>query len=201
MNFTKNLMLMLLLFFMVSGVRGQEELNPISDKIETWESPTKEEISNKHHSFPRMEWDVLKIGVSSPKGSDGGMLFDTEFRYFVSHKSAFSLKLEGTIQDGISVPRIVFSAAGFMDYIHPTTENTDIFAGAGVSTYYGFNPYFDGMTGLGIVPRIGFRYGMLRFSSEYNILLTGGLSSYFSIKAGVTISNNCKYEQKPPNKL
>ncbi len=165
------------------GIADREK-KEINDELESWDSPTKEEKALKGKEVPnRIEWDVIKIGFSASK------VFSTELRYFIKDNNSIGGRLEVTSQDEFSL----ISIAGFYDYYEGDTS-TKMFMGGGLGLFTGgpfLDPDSEGGEGpsLGIIPRLGWSFGIFRVSLEANLMLSGGASSYGALMIGFTINN------------
>ncbi len=149
--------------------------------------------------YTDFEWDILRFGYISPSGVDGitaGVAFGTEPRYNLKDNISVGLRLDVALYgsgDDIISNVSLGSAVSFAligDYYFNTDSSRRPFAGFGVGLFDGVSvEAVGGGTGfsLGLVPRVGYEFGHLRLSAEYNLVFDDNVPNYLGLNLGITL--------------
>ena len=159
-------------------------------------------VNAQSANYKDFEWDVIKLGYVLPGGDNlgaggmGGMEFRLNVRDDLSiglrtETAAFDYEVDG---DDFDVDA-TWSWAATADYYFNTTSAYRAYAGLGFGAFKEGNvkvkdsdlTVTEGVTSAGLIPRVGYEYNHLRLSAEYNIMMDGGVSNYFSISAALTL--------------
>jgi hypothetical protein len=156
-------------------------------------------------SYGLFEWDVVRVGLVVPSGDQisGGIAFSTEPRFNISDNFSASARLEfaffGAEEINGSTTDVSISASTALigDYYLNTTSSNRPFLGLGVGSFgsgtitvtdgSGQETEFDNGTSIGIIPRVGYEFGHLRLSVEYNLLFKEGASNYLGLHVAATL--------------
>ena len=155
-------------------------------------------------SYTDFEWDILRFGYVIPGGDgvSGGLAISGEPRYNLTDNLSIGLRGEfalfGSGDDSGNVD--IGAAASYVligDYYFNTTSSKRPFAGFGIGSFdsgnvtitdgNGNETEFSAGSGFGVVPRVGYEFGHLRLSAEYNLLFKEGASNYLGIHLGITL--------------
>ena len=175
----KSLFFILALFFMNSNINAQAE------------------------SYTDFEWDILRMGYVIPSGVTGigsGFSVGSAVRYNLKDNISVGLRFEGAIYGsddvlGSNVSLGLAASYALMgDYYFNTESSKRAFAGLGIGYFKGASVEVDGTTGtggegssIGFIPRVGYEFGHLRLSAEYNLALDDAVPSYIGIQLGITL--------------
>lgn len=152
-------------------------------------------------SFKDFEWDIIKIGYVIPGGDNysSGGLGGGELRLNLRDDLSIGLRTETVgfdhdFGDDFDVDA-TWSWAVTADYYFNTLSAYRAFAGLGFGSFRSGNIkeadseiiVTKGATSSGLVPRIGYEYGHLRLSAEYNLMFKEEATNYFTISAALTL--------------
>ena len=160
-------------------------------------------LSAQSESYTDFEWDIVRFGYVIPSGVDGvssWFSIGTEPRYNLKDNISIGVRWEIALYGasdelGSSVD---LGAAGSValigDYYFNTESSKRAFAGFGVGSFGGFSVEVDGEeqegdvgSSIGIIPRVGYEFGHLRLSAEYNLTFDDAVPNYLSINLGITL--------------
>ncbi len=171
-------------------------------------------VTTKAQDYGTFEWDIVRLGTASPVNETTfmpGVSLSTEPRFNISNKFSAGLRLgvdifgstpaENVVDIGVSASFYVLG-----DYYFSNKGNKRAFAGLGVGKHAGLEATFrveengevieeetrDYGTYYGITPRIGYEFGILRISGEYNYTLDKAAPDVLGIHLGLTIGGRKK---------
>ncbi len=160
-------------------------------------------VNAQAESYVDFEWDILRIGYAIPSGGEGigsGLAFSSEARYNIKDNISAGLRWEIAIYgagDELGM-NVDLGAAGSLaligDYYFNTESSRRPFAGFGIGTFSGASVEVNGQSGsadagnsIGLIPRIGYEFGHLRLSAEYNLTFDDAVADYIGIHVGITL--------------
>lgn len=153
-------------------------------------------------SYTDFEWDILRLGYAIPGGASvgSGLALGTEVRYNLKDNISVGLRWEVAIygsgdETGTDVDLGAAGSYALMgDYYFNTESSKRAFAGLGIGMFQGASVEVSGQTGsidggssIGIIPRIGYEFGHLRISGEYNLTFDDAVANYIGIHIGITL--------------
>jgi outer membrane protein X len=153
-------------------------------------------------SYKDFEWDVIKLGYVLPGGGEysSGGLGGGELRLNLRDDLSIGLRTESAtfdhaFDDDEFEVEATWSWAATADYYFNTSSPYRTFAGLGFGSFTeGDIKGKDddviirkGITSSGLVTRVGYEYGHLRISAEYNIMMKEEGTNYFTFSAALTL--------------
>jgi len=165
-------------------------------------------LNGQAESYGAFEWDILRLGYAIPGGVDGvgsGLALGSEARYNLKDNLSLGLRWEiavyGSSDD--AGDNFDIGAAGSYalmgDYYFNTESSRRAFAGFGVGLFSGASVEANGQTvdgdagnAFGVVPRIGYELGHVRFSAEYNLTFSSNVANYIGVHIGFTLFGGYK---------
>jgi len=153
-------------------------------------------------SYVDFEWDVLRFGyaASSADAVSGGLSFGTEVRYNATDRFSIGLGTDGyvfgTDFDGDADLGVSSSSMIYGDYYLRGDSPQRGFVGLGFGMINtgtltirngNVDETVDGVSGLGIAPRIGYEFGHVRLQGVYNLALKKEQSNYFGLSVALTL--------------
>lgn len=159
-------------------------------------------------SYGPVEWDIIGFSIVIPTSDNfsGGFGIYTEPRFNVDDKFSVGLRLDLALlgsnidDDSASVGASTsFSVMG--DYYLRNNENKRAFVGLGLGLFGGGELEIDtggtttgeeGGGSFGIIPRVGYEFGLLRLALEYNLAFEEVVPSYLAFKFGFNIGGRAK---------
>ncbi len=160
-------------------------------------------LSLQAQDYTQFEWDIARFGyvIPSGDGTSGGIALGTEVRYNVNNTISAGLRYEFAIfgsdlGDDVDLGSAASSAL-FGDYYFNDASSKRAFVGFGIGSFQGITiktagNSVKGDSSLGIIPRVGYELGHVRFSGEYNLLFGDNTSNYIGIHLGITIGGGYK---------
>lgn len=150
------------------------------------------------------EWDVLKLGFAAPIGNSvdqgTGVSFDTELRYNVQDDLSIGLGFQGAgFSDDFDDNTSVGLSASFIvtaDHYLKTDSGTRPFVGLGVGNFRSgsvtivngtSSDVIDGVSSIGLTPRIGYELGHGRIMAQYNHTFRKENTNYISVTLALTL--------------
>lgn len=159
-------------------------------------------LSAQAPSYTDFEWDIARFGYAAPVGSDGvtgGISLGTEVRYNLKDNLSLGLRYEIAVfgsdfeTEGVEIG-VSGSYALIADYYLSTTSSKRAFVGLGIGQFAGGDVEVGGTavegdvgSSIGLIPRVGYEFGHLRLSAEYNLAFKEEVSSYLGIHLGITL--------------
>lgn len=159
-------------------------------------------LSAQAPSYTDFEWDIVRLGYAAPAGSDnvgGGISLGTEVRYNLKDNLSLGLRYEIAVfsaADDIGNGSVGASGSYALigDYYLKTTSSKRAFVGLGIGQFVGGDIEVDGSeetieagSSIGLIPRVGYEFGHLRLSAEYNLAFKEEVASYIGIHLGITL--------------
>jgi len=160
-------------------------------------------LNAQAESYTDFEWDIVRFGYVSPTGVDGitsGISLSSEPRYNLKDNISIGLRWELALygsgdETGSNVD---IGAAGSYaligDYYFNTESSKRAFAGFGVGYFGGASVEVNGQSGsadegssIGLTPRLGYEFGHLRLSAEYNLTFDDAVPDYLGFHLGITL--------------
>lgn len=162
--------------------------------------------------YQLVEWDIYGVhslypisnttdGIPVKSDFDGTMAVSTELRFNVTNRMSLGFKLQGQFFNEIFEEAYsglgLTSSYGFTgDYYLKNSVNKRAFVGLGIASFdnEGTSVSGDliGGTGLGLTPRIGYKYKLLRFTAEYNHTLEEDFPNYFAFGLSINVGGRYK---------
>ncbi|MEM9546078.1 MAG: hypothetical protein AAGA77_08895 [Bacteroidota bacterium] len=159
-------------------------------------------LNAQAESYTDFEWDIIRFGYVMPSGVDGvssGFSMGSEPRYNLKDNISVGVRWEialyGAADDLGS--NFDLGAAGSValigDYYFNTESSKRAFAGFGIGSFSGASLEVNGETvgdagsAIGIIPRVGYEFGHLRLSAEYNLAFDDAVPNYLGINLGITL--------------
>jgi len=169
-------------------------------------------VNTQAQDYGTFEWDIVRLGSANPSNtaaSTMGASISTEPRFNISNKFSAGLRLAVDAYGSSPAENIVdvgVSASVYLlgDYYFSNKGNKRAFAGLGIGKHAGgevrveedeeikdentedFGTYY------GITPRIGYEFGILRISGEYNFTLDNAVPNVLGVHFGLTIGGRKK---------
>lgn len=130
----------------------------------------------------------------------GGISIGTEVRGNITNAISVGLRLESALlafEDDLGESSIgaTGSFALIGDYYLNTEKTARPFVGLGIGSFAGAevgSSTGEGDTSIGIIPRIGYEIGLLRFSAEYNYAFSSDVPDYIGIQLALTLFGGTK---------
>lgn len=164
-------------------------------------------VTSKAQDYKPVEWDILRLGAIIPsENTTSGVSISTEPRFNISNKFSAGLRLGVDVYGSSPIENVVdigVSTSLYLlgDYYFSNKGNKRAFAGLGLGTHAGLEVTAtidedgeiieeetrDFGTYYGITPRIGYEFGILRISGEYNFTLDKAVPDVLGIHLGLTI--------------
>ena len=159
-------------------------------------------FSLQAQDYGPIEWDVIRLGYVIPSGDGvgGGVALGSEVRYNINNTISAGLRAEFALFGSGDIEGADIGAVGSYsligDYYFQTESNKRAFAGFGIGTFggasvtttvNGMEIEAEGESSIGIIPRLGYEFGILRITGEYNLLFAEGSSNYIGIHLGFTL--------------
>lgn len=160
-------------------------------------------VNAQADSYTDFEWDILRLGYASPSGVDGvsaGFALSGEVRYNLTDDISIGLRSElalygagdelGTeVELGTATSTVLVG-----DYYFSNTSSKRAFAGMGLGLYKGASVEVNGQSvdgdegsAFGISPRVGYEFGHVRLSAEYNLTFDDAVPNYLGVHIGFTL--------------
>jgi len=166
-------------------------------------------LSTKAQDYGTFEWDILRIGAIYPSDKttfDSGVSVSTGPRFNITNNFSAGLRLAVDVYGETPAEQIVdvgVSTSIYLlgDYYFSNKGNKRAFAGLGIGKHAGLEVTArvdengeiteeetrDFGTYYGVTPRIGYEFGILRISGEYNFTLDKAVPDVLGIHMGLTI--------------
>ncbi len=154
-------------------------------------------------SYKPFEWQVFGFSFLNPENNDLGntLTFDTELRFHINDKFSLGVKHEWQFFTplfdepvrGLGVTT-AYSLTG--EYYFSNNRNKRAFVGLGIGMFNNEATTESGVdvggTELGFTPRIGYRFGLLRFNAAYNHTFAEDFPNYLTLGVGVTLGGRMR---------
>lgn len=154
---------------------------------------------SSQRNYGDFEWEIVNIGIAIPSGSNlaGGISIHSEPRYNLRDDMSIGLRYQTAVMlanvtgDDIELS-VAFGLSLFGDYYLTTTSVMRPFIGVGLGFFGGGifteeDDYPPFATSLGFTPRMGYDFGALRITVEYNKTFSDGIPTYFGLNLGITL--------------
>jgi len=165
-------------------------------------------LSAQADNYGPIEWDIIGFSYVLPSGDNvsGGIGIYSEPRFNLKDNISIGLRYDlaifGSADEFGGDIGTSASYALMGDYYFGTNSNKRAFAGLGIGRFGGasitvVNPdgtesEADGGNSIGLIPRVGYELGFLRFALEYNYAFDGEVPNYLGLKVGFNVGGRYK---------
>lgn len=153
-------------------------------------------------SYKPIEWEIFGISTLIPTSDHGdAMGFNTELRYHINDRFALGLKYQWDFfpmlfNEPVRGLGVDGGSSLTAEYYVWNKRNKRAFIGLGLGAFNNEGTTESGRevggTGLGIIPRFGYKISIIRITAAYNYTLEEDYPDYFSFGLGLSFGGRFK---------